>query len=652
MGKIMLKNLSNAVRALSVDMVVNANSGHLGLPLGMADCVTELFRNHMRFSAKNPNWPNRDRFILSGGHGSALLYSILHLCGYEKFSIETLKNFRKFNSLASGHPEYDVDAGVEMTTGPLGQGIATAVGMAIAERILNNRLGNDVIDHFTYVCAGDGDLMEGISHEACSIAGTLGLGKLIVLYDNNKVTVDGYTNITCNDDVSKRFESYGWHVINADGHDEQEISNAIFQAKINEQKPSIIIFNTKIGYGTDFECSNKAHSGILNEQQVAEFKQKIGVSQNAFCVNEDSKKEWSDIGSKGDQCADNWFSKYSDIFDNIKEEQKAAFKKVFRSFKKEFFVSRPYEATRSISQRIITELCLKSNFVISGSCDLGTSTGCMNTNSRPIKAGDFSGNYIHYGVREHAMGAIINGITLHGGLIAFGGAFLAFSDYMKPAIRLAAMMNIPSIFVFSHDSIGVGEDGPTHQPVEHIAGLRSIPNLNVFRPADALETSECWETALNLDNPSVLVLTRQKVLSVRFCGRDNLCSKGGYLLYEDSTNNKNSITIVATGSEVGIALEVRSMLMKKNISVNIVSMPSLDIFEKQPDSYKKEVLGKSQVIVIEAASEFGWHKYYGDNGMFFGVNNFGKSAECIEIFNFFNLNSNNIVHKVLKKYGY
>ncbi len=648
----MLENLSNAVRGLSVDMVVNANSGHLGLPLGMADCVTALFKNHMRFSAKNPNWPNRDRFVLSGGHGSALLYSILHLCGYEKFTIESLKIFRKFDSIASGHPEYNIAAGIEMTTGPLGQGIATAVGMALAERILNNRLGDDVINHFTYVCAGDGDLMEGISHEACSLAGVLGLGKLIVLYDNNKITVDGRTDITCNDDVTKRFESYGWHVVCADGHNEQEISNAIFQAKVDDKRPSIVICSTKIGFGTDFECSKDAHCGILNKQQVIEFKRKIGIPQDSFAVHEDAMIEWREIGSRYNQCADDWYQQYHDIFNKIKEEQKVAFKRVFRSFKKDFFISRPYEATRSISQKIIAELCTASNFIISGSCDLGTSTGCMNANSRPIKAEDYSGNYIHYGVREHAMGAIINGITLHGGLVAFGGGFLAFSDYMKPAIRLAAMMNIPSIFVFSHDSIGVGEDGPTHQPVEQLAGLRSIPNLNVFRPADALETSECWETALNLDNPSVIVLTRQKVLSVRFCGRDNLCSRGGYLLYEDSTNNQNKVTIIATGSEVGIALEVRSVLMKKDISVNIVSMPSLNIFDKQSESYKQEVLGQKPIIVIEAASGFGWHKYYGNDGMFFGVNNFGKSAKYIENFNFFNLNSSHIVHEVLKKYGY
>lgn len=648
----MFKDLSNSMRCLAADMVCNAGSGHLGMPLGMADCLTELVKNHMCFSAKNPLWPNRDRLIFSGGHGSALLYSMLYLCGYNSMTLEHIKNFRKLNSLASGHPEYNPNCGIEMSTGPLGEGLASAVGLAIAERILNNRLGKCCIDHFTFVIAGDGDLMEGISHEACSLAGNLGLGRLIVLYDNNSITIDGYTSITCTDNTQKRFESYGWQVIEADGHDQISISSAILEAKSNLEKPSIIFVNTKIGFGSCFEGLPEAHSGILNEEQLKGLKENLGYNYGKFEVPNFILQKWREIGSKYDNIVKSWYFANSGVLEKIDESIKFEFKSVFRDFKKEFFISRPYESTRVIFKNILSKLCEKSKFIVSGSCDLGGSTGCKSHNCIPISKDNFGGNYINYGIREHAMGAIINGICLHGGLIALGGTFLVFSDYMKPAIRLAAMMNIPSIFVFSHDSIGVGEDGPTHQPVEQLAALRSIPNLNVYRPADALETLECVENIINNRRPSVLALTRQKVLSVRFCGRDNLCSKGGYLLYEDSTKHENSITIVATGSEVGIALEIRSILMKHNVSVNIVSMPCFDIFNEQPEYYKNSILGDNPRIIIEAASEFGWYKLLNGNGLFFGVNNFGKSASNIENFNLFKLNSEYIVGEILKKYGY
>lgn len=648
----MFSELSNAVRCLAADMVCFAKSGHLGMPLGMADCVTELLKNHMCFSARNPLWPNRDRLVFSGGHGSALLYSLLYLCGYSQFSIDTLKSFRKIDSLASGHPEYNPECGIEMTTGPLGEGLGSAVGMAIAERILNDRLGDTCIDHFTFVIAGDGDLMEGISHEACSLAGNLGLGRLIVLFDDNNVTIDGEVGITCNDDVEKRFESYGWQVLNADGHDQLSVSTALLQAKTELNKPSLIRVKTKIGFGTSFEGTSKAHCGILNANQLQELKKSLDCDYAEFEIPNKILQRWREIGTRHDSIVKDWYDANNGIFENINETIAADFKKVFRNFKKEFFVSRPYDATREIGKRVINELSKASKFIISGSCDLGGSTGCKAESSVSITKGNFSGNYVNYGIREHAMGAIINGITLHGGLIALGGTFLAFSDYMKPAIRLAAMMNIPSLFVFSHDSIGVGEDGPTHQPVEQLAGLRSIPNLCVYRPADALETIECFENALNSKAPSAIVLTRQKVLSVRFCGRDNLCSKGGYLLYKDSSQHENGITLIATGSEVGIALEVRSVLMKRNISVNIVSMPCIDIFNNQSQEYKTALIGRYPIVIIEAASEFGWHKFLSDNGMFFGVNDFGKSAPSSDVFKHFKLTADHIVTEIINQYKY
>ena len=648
----MFKDLANSARCLAIDMVDNAKSGHLGMPLGMADCLTELLKNHMIFSAKNPSWPNRDRLIFSGGHGSPLLYSLLYLCGYHRISLDEIKNFRKLGSLASGHPEYNVSCGIEMTTGPLGEGLGSAVGFAVAERILNNRLGSRCIDHYTYVCAGDGDLMEGISHEACSLAGHLGLGKLIVLFDDNGITIDGSASISSSDDVEKRFESYGWQVIKADGHDQLEISQAIISAKSETTKPSLIMFKTKIGFGGCFEGMSKAHAGMLSKEQIHDLKRNLGCDYAPFEIPRNVVNAWREIGAKYNSLANAWHSANDGLLEKIQETTLLEFKKVFREFKKEFFITRPYAATREITKKIIEKLSEKSKFIISGACDLGGSTGCMAANSVPITKNNFGGNYIHYGIREHAMAAVINGITLHGGLLALGGTFLAFSDYMKPALRLAAMMNIPSIFVFSHDSIGVGEDGPTHQPVEQLAMLRSIPGLNVFRPADALETSECWEAALNSKSPAAIVLTRQKVLSVRFCGRDNLCSRGGYLLYDDSTKTNKSLTIIATGSEVGIALEVRNALMKIGVSANVASIPSLDIFEQQPDEYKSSILGNNPRVVIEAGSEFGWHHLVRDNDLFFGVENFGKSAPCIEIFNYFKLNSKHIVHEVLKKYGY
>ncbi len=647
----MLNDLANALRVIASDMVCSARSGHLGMPLGMADVLTVLFKEHMTFCAKVPNWFNRDRFIMSGGHGSALLYAILHLCGYEKFSLKELEQFRKLGSLATGHPEYNKNAGVEMTTGPLGEGIASAVGFAIAERILNNRLGNECINHFTYVSAGDGDLMEGVAHEACSLAGHLGLGQLIVLFDDNSITIDGDTSITLSEDLSLRFRSYGWHVLSVDGHNYREISKAISEAKSFEDKPSIIFCKTKIGYGSCFESMNKAHACVLDKCQLMQLKRNLHAEYDIHSIPDDIVHEWQAIGSQHNEQCKTWVEKYGNVLENIEQEIISTVENVVKSMKKEFFVNRPFSSTRAISGQILNKICGASKYIVSGSCDLGTSTCCKTSMSKAITRTDFSGNYINYGIREHAMGAIVNGITLHGGLKAIGGTFFAFSDFMRPAIRLSALMNIPSVFVFSHDSIGVGEDGPTHQPIEQLASFRAMPNLNVFRPGDPIETLECWHVILTQQAPSLLILSRQDVKNVRVCGKDNMCSKGAYFLYQNTANSDNRFVLIATGAEIGLACEVHNILEKQHgMSVDLVSMPCWELFELQSDEYKNAIIKPNLFkVVIEAACDFGWHKYIGNNGLFFGVNNFGKSAPYLDLFNYFGLNSNQIVNVILSK---
>lgn len=641
----MFQALSNAVRFLSIFEVSNANSGHLGLPLGMADCLTVLYRNFLIFDPENPTWPNRDRFVLSGGHGSAMLYAILYLTGYKGISLWDLKNFRQIDSKAHGHPEYAPELGIELTTGALGQGLASAVGIALEERLLNARFCDDCINHYTYVCAGDGDLMEGVTHEACSIAGHLSLGHLIVLFDDNNVTIDGTVDISDNEDVLGRFESYGWHVQSIDGHNPSEISAAITAAKANP-KPSIIACRTHIGFGTPRQDSPKAHGGVLTEAEIEAARKELNWPYAPFEIPEYIEKTWRIIGKRHHEDCEEWLKTQSAKYGAEKFEISHEIRKIFRKIRKEYFISRPFAATRTSSKEIISKLVEENDFLISGSGDLGSSTGCFNKNMRPISKNDFSGNYVHYGIREHAMGAIINGITAGRKIRCFGGTFLVFSDYMRPAIRLSAQMNIPSIFVFSHDSIGVGEDGATHQPVEHLTALRAIPNLNVFRPADSMETLECWECALESQRPSVIALTRQEVLSVRFSGRNNLCSMGGYLLYEDGGSDA-AVTLIATGSEVGIALETKKMLNDQGISVNVVSLPCWNLFNEQPENYREKILGKGLRVGIEASNGFGWSKYLGINGLFFGVNDFGKSAPAAEVYKYFGLTATNICNSIL-----
>lgn len=644
----MFQSLANAVRFLSIYQVANANSGHLGMPLGMADCLTALFKNSLVFDPENPRWPNRDRFVLSGGHGSSLLYSLLYLVGYSNMSLDHLKNFRKLGSKATGHPEYDPDCGVEITTGPLGQGFANAVGMAIEERILNDRYGDKCINHYVYVALGDGDLMEGISHEASAIAGHLSLGRLIALFDNNNVTIDGALDASTSEDTLKRYEAYGWHVLAVDGHCEKSIVNALNEAK-SDPRPSLIACKTKIGLGTSREGAPQAHGGALSSQEIDEAKKFFNWPYAPFEIPEYVQKTWQVIGKRHSDSCKNWFSSQLKNFGSLEFQFTPEIRKVFRDLKKQYFISRPFAATRASSQEIIEKVAAASNLIVSGSADLGKSTGCLAKGMKPITKGDFSGNYLHYGVREHAMGAIINGIAAGKKIRSFGGTFLAFSDYMRPAIRMSALMNIPSIFIFSHDSIGVGEDGPTHHPVEHLASLRAIPNLNVFRPADALETLECWECALKSERPSALVFSRQDLLSVRFSGRTNICENGGYLLYEDSSENERIVTLIATGSEVGIALEAMKILNSKDISVNVASIPCWNLFDEQPESYRQYVLGNGLRVGIEASNGFGWEKYLGLDGLFFGLNDFGKSASYPALYQYFGLTAREICSRILGK---
>ncbi len=646
----MFESLSNAVRFLSIAQVQSARSGHLGMALGISDALTVLFSQFLVFDPQNPRWPNRDRFVLSAGHASPVLYSLLCLTGYEKISLNDLKNFRKLGSVATGHPEYNLDCGIEVTTGDLGQGIANAVGIAMEERILNARYGDDCINHFTYVCVSDGDLMEGISHEASALAARLALGHLIVIFDDNRTTIDGGLEISTNEDTLKRYEAYGWHVLSVDGHSENEVKHAFEEAK-TDPRPSLIACRTKIGFGTPREGSNKAHSGALSDEELQQTKKNLDWPYELFEIPIETEKKWKDFGARNHEKCKKWFETQSQTFGTQEFEYLEAFRKTFRTIKKEYFVSRPFKATRVSSQEIISRVMKESNLIISGSCDLGSSTGCLSSDMTPISPNDFSGNYIHYGVREHAMGAIMNGMIAGKKLRCFGGTFLVFSDYMKPAIRMSALMNIPTIFVFSHDSIGVGEDGPTHQPIEHLASLRSIPNLNVFRPADAMETLECWENALKSQRPSALILSRQDLLCIRFCGRTNLCENGGYLLYKDTMDSETQVNLIATGSEVGIALEIKKMLTDKGVSSNVASLPCWNLFDEQPEDYKAHVLGGKLRVGIEASNGFGWEKYLGNDGMFFGLNDFGKSCPGPDCYKYFSLTAKDIFEKILERLG-
>jgi transketolase len=650
--------LSNAIRFLSIDAVQKANSGHPGMPMGMADVATALFKYHLRFNPKNPNWINRDRFILSAGHGSMLLYSLLYLSGYKSISIEDIKNFRQLNSVCAGHPEYKEGTGIETTTGPLGQGLGNAVGMAIAEEIFRKKFSSSLINNKTYVIASDGDLMEGISHEAMSLAGHLKLKNLIVFFDNNKISIDGPTSLSVSDNYKKRFESYGWNFLEINGHNEKQISKAISKAS-KSNKPTIISCKTIIGFGSPNKSGKaSSHGSPLGEEEITLVKKKLKWDNKPFEIPQEILDEWKKIGDKGELLEKKW----QEIIDKKNPQIKSELEKTYikselgnlenliEKEKTKYFETKPSLATRQCSMAAIESISAILPQLIGGSADLSGSNNTKTNNSKIINSKNFEGNYIHYGVREHGMAAIMNGLALYGGIIPYGGTFLIFSDYCKPSIRLSALMGLKVIYIFSHDSIGLGEDGPTHQPIEQLTGLRAIPNLNVFRPADINETLECWEIALKSNKtPSAIALSRQKVPYINpKNSKDNKCKKGAYVV--NITSHDNNVTLVASGTEVELALKVQEKLKENNIHSKVVSMPCMEIFDKQPEDYRNEILEKNALIVtLEAGSIMSWQKYIGNNGMNLGIDQFGESAPYKEVYDHLDLSEEKITSFIQKK---
>ena len=642
-------DLANAIRFLSIDAVQKANSGHPGMPMGMADVCTVLFRHFLKFDPSRPDWINRDRFVLSAGHGSMLLYALLHLTGYKSVSLNDIKNFRQLDSICAGHPEYEKGTGIETTTGPLGQGIANAVGFAISEEILKSKKGKDIYNHKTYVVAGDGCLMEGISHESLSLAGHLKLKNLVMFFDNNSISIDGPTSLAVSDNYKKRLEAYGWDCIDINGHNEKQIFKAIKKCQ-NAKRPTVIACKTTIGFGSPNKSGkSSAHGSPLGDEEIQLVRKKLKWKHAPFEIPKEILQEWRSIGENGKKEVKKWEKKAGSKLKKINNKNSQKLTKLFADAKNMAIKETKPIATRKSSEDILNLLTVHMPELIGGSADLAGSNNTKTKSQKIIKPGNFAGSYIHYGVREHAMCGIMNGIALHGELIPYGGTFLIFSDYCKPSIRLSALMKQRVVYVMTHDSIGLGEDGPTHQPVEQIAGLRAIPNLNVFRPADTIETIECWDLALRQTNtPSVLSLTRQNLKLLRTNNDQiNKCSYGAYEIYR--SNPEINLTIIATGSEVEIAVEASQQLTKENIHSKVVSMPCQELFEQQESSYKKNLLEETTAkISIEAASTMGWKKYTGNQGVELGIDTFGKSAPYKKIYEHFKLTSNNIIQQAKK----
>jgi transketolase len=627
-------DMANAIRFLAVDAVEKAKSGHPGMPMGMADVATVLFSRFLKFDAADPAWPDRDRFVLSAGHGSMLLYALLYLTGYEGVTSDELRAFRQWGSKTPGHPEYGHTPGVETTTGPLGQGIATAVGMALAERALNARFGNELVDHYTYVMAGDGCLMEGLSHEAISLAGHLRLNRLIVLFDDNEISIDGSTSLSCSDDQLARFQASGWSACRIDGHNPEAIASAIGQAR-NNDRPSLIACRTVIGFGApNRQGSEKAHGAPLGADEVEKTRAALDWPHQPFQIPQGVLQQWREIGARGHEARRAWIERAkrrhsparSPFHDALNRKLPCEYAGAMAQIRHRFGTERPTIATRQASQLVIDTIAEALPNLLGGSADLTHSNLTRAKTQRPMRSDFFEGDYIHYGVREHAMAAAMNGIALHGGFIPYGGTFLTFADYSRPAIRLAALMGIRVIHVMTHDSIGLGEDGPTHQPVEHLASLRAIPNLLVFRPGDAVETAEAWDCALRAEaNPSVLCLSRQALPTFReVIGNVNRVALGAYVVIEPESGR--DVTLIATGSEVSIALEAAKLLAKDNVRAAVVSAPCFDLFRQQSREYRADILGSVPRIGVEAAIEGDWARWLGDGGEFVGMTGFGASA--------------------------
>jgi transketolase len=643
--------MANAIRFLSADAVEAAKSGHPGMPMGMADVATVLFTRFLKFDASDPHWPDRDRFVLSAGHGSMLLYAVLHLTGHADFPIEQLKRFRQLGAFCAGHPEYGHGAGIETTTGPLGQGIGNAVGMALAERHLAARFNNDLVDHYTYAIAGDGCLMEGISHEAASLAGHLGLGRLIVLFDDNKICIDGPTDLTVSEDTLKRFEAYGWDVASADGHNPEAIAAAIAAAQKTD-KPSLIAMRTQIGFGAPTKAGTAAtHGAPLGADEIAGARDSLGWTAAPFEVPDDVADAWRAAGARGKAAHDAWRQRHAAadaatraaLDGAIKGDLPKDFDAVLSEYLNRIAAEAPNWATRKASQEALEALTPGVPEMVGGSADL---TGSNNTQSKVqdvLNRSHYGGRYIHYGVREHGMAAAMNGMALHGGMIPYGGTFLVFTDYCRPSIRLAALMGLRVIYVMTHDSIGLGEDGPTHQPVEHLMSLRAMPGLTVFRPADAVETAECWALALkHADGPAVIALTRQNVPTLRpEAWTDNRSAGGAYILAE-AEGGPRQVTLIGTGSEVSVAMAARDLLAKEGIKAAVVSMPSFELFDAQPAAARDKILGAGTVrIAIEAGIDFGWERYLNGVGSAGGaaiaMTSFGASAPAGDLYKHFGI---------------
>ncbi|MGF1609048.1 MAG: transketolase [Kiloniellales bacterium] len=646
--------MANAIRFLAMDAVQKAKSGHPGMPMGMADVATVLFTRFLKFDPQRPDWPDRDRFVLSNGHGSMLLYALLYLTGYPDMTLEEIRNFRQLGSRTPGHPEYGHAAGIETTTGPLGQGLGNAVGMALAERLLAARFGEEIVDHYTYVFAGDGCLMEGISHEAASLAGHLGLGKLIVLFDDNHISIDGPTSLSVSDDQLARFAAYGWEVAAVDGHDPEGIATAIAAARQSGQ-PSLIACRTVIGFGAPTKAGTAStHGSPLGDEEIAGARERLDWPHPAFEVPEDVLNAWRDSGARGAALSAAWDRRLAGLeqanrceFErrqagDLAEQGRAA----LANFKGRMVEEKPKLATRVASQKVLEALTPVLPELIGGSADLTGSNGTKAANQAVVTRDDFSGSYIYYGVREHGMAAAMNGLALHRGVIPYGGSFLVFTDYCRPAIRLAALMSQRVVFVMTHDSIGLGEDGPTHQPIEHLASLRAIPNLLVFRPADVIETAECWELALaESKRPSILALTRQNVPCVRAEAGENFSAYGAYILAPASGDRQ--VTLIASGSEVSIALDAQGRLEADGIATAVVAIPCWELFEQQPPHYRDEVLGPGALrIAIEAAAPFGWERWTGADGTCIGMAGFGASAPAEQLYKHFGITAESVIEAV------
>jgi transketolase len=626
--------MANAIRFLAIDAVEKAKSGHPGMPMGMADVATVLFSRFLKFDPADPAWPDRDRFVLSAGHGSMLLYALLYLTGYEAVTLDELKAFRQWGSKTPGHPEYGHTPGVETTTGPLGQGIATAVGMALAERLMNARFGDPLVDHYTYVIAGDGCLMEGLSHEAISLAGHLRLSRLIVLFDDNEISIDGSTSLSCSDDQLTRFKASGWSARRIDGHDPQAIAEAIEQAR-HSDRPSLIACRTVIGFGApNRQGTEKAHGAPLGSDEIAKTRDALDWPHPPFQVPQAVLDSWRVIGAHGRGARRAWIERSrrlqsggrSAFHDALNRKLPCEYAAAMAQLRERFGTERPSIATRQASQLVIDVIAQALPNLLGGSADLTHSNLTRAKTAKPVRHDSLDGGYLHYGVREHAMAAAMNGIALHGGFIPYGGTFLTFADYSRPAIRLAALMGVRVIHVMTHDSIGLGEDGPTHQPVEHLASLRAIPNLLVFRPGDAIETAEAWDCALQAQaNPSVLCLSRQALPTFRdITGDANRVALGAYVVVEP--DHGRDVTLIATGSEVAIALDAAKLLAGDGVHAAVVSAPCFDLFRCQSNEYRAEVLGSVPRVGIEAAIEGDWARWLGDGGEFVGMTGFGASA--------------------------